>query len=517
MDSRMTDVLFTHSYLLRYDPKEYRAMMPYPPLGTLYGAAAARQAGYRVTLFDTMLTTSAEMIELDLVRHSPTFLVIYDDDFNYLTKMCLTRMREVAFTMASIARRFGCTVIVHSSDATDHLETYFDHGVDYILVGEAERTVGELLDALSGREDRPLGQIPGVAFRLPEGTVVRGPRREVLRELDTLPMPARDLVDIEAYRGVWMERHGYFSLNIVTTRGCPFHCNWCAKPIYGQVYNSHSPKRIAEEMLMLKDLYKADHVWFCDDIFGLKPGWVAGLRDELARLGGGLPYKCLSRSDLIVREGTVGALRDSGCRTLWMGAESGSQTILDAMEKGTRVEQIESATAELQAAGIRVGFFLQFGYSGEGEKEIDATLTMVRHAMPEEIGISVSYPLPGTKFFDRVRAEMGEKRNWSESADLAMMFRGTYGTEFYRVLSKYVHKDHRWRLAMRTLGRLFRGAAPSRVELRGLLLAPYYLAMRAFHGVRLAPLRVPNRPDTMIPLPVIEAPELELERSEPVR
>lgn len=509
----MTDVLFTHSYLLRYDPKEFRAMMPYPPLGTLYGAASVREAGYRVALFDAMLATSAGMIELDLVRHAPKFLVIYDDDFNYLTKMCLTRMRDAAFTMARIGRRFGCTVIVHSSDATDHLDKYFDHGVDYVLIGEAEQTIRELLDALTGRNERPIAEIPGVAYRTPASSVVRGPKREVLRDLDRLPMPARDLVDIEAYRRVWLEHHGYFSLNIVTTRGCPFHCNWCAKPIYGQVYNSHSPKRIAEEMRHLKETYRPDHIWFCDDIFGLKPGWVTELSREVQRLEAVTPFKCLSRSDLLLREETIGALRAAGCRTLWMGAESGSQKILDAMEKGTTVEQIHTATAQLQAAGIRVGFFLQFGYSGEGKEEIAATLRMLKRAMPEEIGISVSYPLPGTKFYDRVRSEMGEKRNWAESADLAMMFRGTYGTEFYRMLSKYVHKDHRWHQAQRSIAALMRGRIPAREELRRIALAPYYLAMRTLYGARMRKLEAPQPPEPIL-LPIIQTPALQLHASE---
>lgn len=513
----MTDVLFTHSYLLRYDPKEFRAMMPYPPLGTLYGAASARRAGYGVSLFDAMLATSAEMIELNLVRESPKFLVIYDDDFNYLTKMCLTRMRQAAFTMARIGRRFGCKVIVHSSDATDHLDKYFDNCVDYVLIGEAEQTICELLDVLSGREERPVAEIPGVAYRAANGAIVRGPKREVLRDLDRLPMPARDLIDLESYRRVWMEHHGYFSLNIVTTRGCPFHCNWCAKPIYGQVYNSHSPQRIAEEMRLLKEELGADHIWFCDDIFGLKPGWVAELSTEVARLDARLPFKCLSRSDLILRENVVDALRSAGCRTVWMGAESGSQMILDAMEKGTRVEGNLAAAERLHAAGIRVGFFLQFGYPGEGDAEIEATLRMLKRAMPEEIGISVSYPLPGTKFHDRVRAEMGEKKNWAESADLAMMFRGTYSTEFYRVLSKFVHKDHRWHQALRAVAALLRGATPSRSALRGIMLAPYYLAMRMVYRVQLGKLRVPQRPALTVMLPVIEAPELQLESSEQER
>src|SRR5512140_3353761 len=139
----MADILFTHSYLLRFDPKEHRTMMPYPPLGTLYAASVARQHGFSVALFDSMLAEREEDIQNAIVAHRPRFVVIYDDDFNYLTKMCLSRMRQAAFTMSALARAAGCTVVIHGSDPVDHLEKYFAHGADYVLCGEGERTLAE--------------------------------------------------------------------------------------------------------------------------------------------------------------------------------------------------------------------------------------------------------------------------------------------------------------------------------------------------------------------------------------
>jgi radical SAM superfamily enzyme YgiQ (UPF0313 family) len=501
----MTEILFTHSYFLKFDAKEYQAMMPYPPLGTLYAASAARESGYDVALFDAMLADAESEIEEHLMRHTPRFLVIYDDDFNYLTKMCLERMRQAAFAMTLLGKRHGCTVIVHSSDATDHLALYFDQGVDYIMIGEAERTLCDLLDALTGRNARSSEEIPGIAFRNASGEIERGPKREVLRDLDALPIPARDLIDIERYRSAWIGKHGYFSLNMVTTRGCPYHCNWCAKPLYGQVYNSHSPRRIAEEMADIKERFRPDHIWFCDDIFGLKPEWIAEFAREVGRLDASIPFKCLSRADLLLRDDTVDALKRSGCNCVWIGAESGAQKILDAMEKGITVEQIYRATMGLRNAGIRVGFFLQFGYPGEGEAEIGKTLEMVRRAMPDEIGISVSYPLPGTKFYDRVRAQMGSKRNWSESADLAMMFQGAYGTAFYRVLARFVHKDHRLHQGTEALRRSVAGfKVPSKSEARRIALAPYYLVSRTLLSFSMRKLRQPRAPQEVL-LPVIES------------
>ncbi|HEX9989675.1 MAG TPA: radical SAM protein [Chloroflexia bacterium] len=438
----MTQVLFGQSYYLRFDPKLWEAMMPYPPLGTLYAASYLRERGYDVALFDSMLATSeAEWAEA-LDRHKPQFAVIYEDCFNYLSKMCLTRMREAAFTMARAAKERGCTVVISGSDATDHKEKYFEHGADAIIVGEGEVTLAETLDMLTGRSQVQRTQIAGLALPDAPNPAPRG----YIKELDKLPFPAWDLVDIARYKSIWMERHGYYSMNMVTTRGCPYHCNWCAKPIYGQRYNVRSPENVAAEMRWMKEHFAPDHVWFADDIFGLKPGWIQKFADEVVRLAAITPFKCLLRVDLIKKD-VPDALKKAGCDIVWVGAESGSQKILDAMDKGTKVEQIYAAARNLHAAGVKIGFFLQFGYPGENREDIEATLRMVRECEPDDIGMSVSYPLPGTKFYENVKLQLGEKQNWLDSADLAMMYSGPYGTDFYRELHVVLHKEFRARRA----------------------------------------------------------------------
>ena len=441
----MAEILLTHSYFLRFDPKEFRAMMPYPPLGTMTAAGVLRSEGFSVALHDVMLSESEDEIGKSLDLHRPKLLVIYDDSFNYLTKMCLTRMREAAFRMAALAKNRGCIVAVFSSDATDHLDKYFQHGVDFVICGEAELTLAELAHSLLRDASRSPGEIAGLAFTM-EGVVRRTPNRPVLKDLDSLPIAAWDLVDLDRYRTAWRSRHGYFSLNISTTRGCPFHCNWCAKPLYGQVYNSRSPQSVVDEMRFLRDHAKPDHLWITDDIFGLKPGWIETFAKILDREEIKIPFKCLSRVDLLLEHETIENLKRAGCQTVWVGAESGSQKILDAMEKGTTVGQIYEASRLLRSAGIRVGFFLQFGYPGERREDIEKTLLMVRECAPDEIGISVSYPLPGTKFYNEVKARLGEKQNWVDSQDLDLMFPGEYHPDFYRALHTLVHTRFRvWR------------------------------------------------------------------------
>jgi radical SAM superfamily enzyme YgiQ (UPF0313 family) len=446
----MTDILFGQSYYLRFDPKLWAAMQPYPPLGTLYAAAVARAGGYEVALFDAMLAESEQEWAVRLDQEQPRVAVIYEDSFNYLSKMCLLRMRQAAFTMIAMARARGCRVAVCGSDASDHCEEYLAHGADVVLLGEGEATLAELLNAwLTSTAPTDYQQIAGLAWLESSESryVRRSVRRPDLRELDGLPFPAWDLVDVERYRRIWIARHGFFSMNMVTTRGCPYHCNWCAKPIWGQRSSSRSPEHVVAELAWLKQQYHPDHIWFVDDIMGLKPGWMAQFADLVEREGVRIPFKCLSRADLLVRAGAVEALARAGCQIVWIGAESGSQKILDAMEKGTRVEQIHEAARRLHAAGVRVGFFLQFGYPGEDRSDIEQTLAMVRACRPDDIGMSVSYPLPGTPFYERVRGELGTKQNWQDSDDLAMLYEGPFPTQFYRQLHRRLHCEFRARKA----------------------------------------------------------------------
>ena len=446
----MTTVLLGQSYYLRFDPQLWEGMKPYPPLGTLYAASYLRERGYDVRLFDAMLAESEAEWEVALDTHQPEYAVIYEDGFNYLSKMSLTRMREAAFTMAQAARKRACQVIISGSDATDHKTTYFEQGADAIIIGEGEIGLGETLDVMSGRSDAQRESLSGVAW--PDALSPKA--RPNVRELDTFPFPAWDLVDIDKYKRIWRERHGYYSMNMVTTRGCPYHCNWCAKPIYGQRYNVRSPENVAQELRWLKENFAPDHIWFADDIFGLKPGWIERFANEVERLDARTPFKCLLRVDLI-KPGVPEALRRAGCEIVWVGAESGSQKILDAMDKGTKVEEIYEAARNLHAVGVKIGFFLQFGYPGEEWDDIQLTLKMVRECKPDDIGMSVSYPLPGTKFYENVRAQLGVKQNWLDSADLAMMYRGTYSTDFYRYLHTVLHKEFR---ARKTLSKLRSGA-----------------------------------------------------------
>jgi anaerobic magnesium-protoporphyrin IX monomethyl ester cyclase len=449
----MAEILLGQAYYLRFDPKLWAAQQPYAPLGTLYAAAYLRERGHRAALFDAMLAASTAEWSAALDRHRPRIAVIYEDSFNYLSKMCLLRMRHAALDMIDRARAARVPVIVSGSDATDHPDIYLRRGAAAVILGEGEVTLAELVDRLlaAGRVD----DVHGIAHLDDTCAVRKTPPRPFIKSLDELPLPAWDLVDVDRYRAIWRERHGFYSMNIATTRGCPYHCNWCAKPIYGQRYATRSPQAVAHEVAWLRQHCNPDHLWYVDDVFSLKPGWVEEFAALLLQQGPPLPFRCLMRADQVTPE-VACALARAGCRMLWMGAESGSQKVLDAMEKGLRVDDIRNASTLLKAAGIDVGFFLQFGYPGETWDDIEATLRLTRELEPADIGVSVSYPLPGTRFYERVQEQLGVKQNWVDSSDLSTMYRATYAPEVYKRVHGLVHHEFRARKSASVLNPLIK-------------------------------------------------------------
>jgi len=435
----MADVLLTHSYHLYFDRKQVRKMKPYPPLGTLYAAALLRNHGFSVALFDSMLENPEEQFREALRQHRPKIVAVYEDNFNFLSKMCLHRMREVSFRILEAAKEVRALALIHGSDATDHQTEYLERGFDAVLIGEAEWTLLEMVQLLlqdpTGRRDT----IRGIAYQdSSTQQLVRTPPRHLIPDLDALPFPAWDLIDGDHYRDVWKRHHGFFSLNMVSSRGCPYPCNWCAKPIYGNSYNVRSPEEVAREMHYLKQLWAPDQLWFADDIFALRPHWTERFSQAVRTLDAVVPFKIQSRVDLMTPQ-VAKQLAEAGCLEVWMGAESGSQEILDAMQKGTKVRHILEACDNLGSVGIRRSLFLQLGYPGENWEDIQKTIDLVRDAQPDDIGVSVSYPLPGTKFYKMVMDELGPKTNWEDSEDLAMMFKGAYTSEFYQALHDALH------------------------------------------------------------------------------
>jgi anaerobic magnesium-protoporphyrin IX monomethyl ester cyclase len=396
-----------------------------------------------VALFDAMLADDLTRFARQLDVLKPQLVLVYEDNYNFLSKMCLGRMREAARDMLGTARARGTRVVVGGSDASDAPGVYLQAGADAVLHGEALGTLQAMIDRLNANpslESAELARgLPDVSFHAASG-LQRESAAARLPEPKLAPLPAWDLVDIEKYRRAWRRAHGYFSLNMAASRGCSFRCNWCAKPIWGNQYLQRPAREVAAELIYLRRHYRPDHIWFADDIFGFRVDWVQEFASALQEGGGGVPFTIQTRADLVSPRMTE-ALRAAGCREAWIGAESGSQKILDAMNKGTRVAEIHEARRVLGEGGIRVGYFLQLGYLGEELEDILATRRLVEESRPDDVGVSVSYPLPGTKFYEAVKSQLGAKTHWDESNDLDMMFAGTYQSGFYRTVRNLLHDE----------------------------------------------------------------------------
>ena len=437
-------VLLAQPYFLAHDPKQVRKMRPYPPLATLITASVLREAGKEVALFDAMLSPGEEEFAAMVSSTRPAIVGMLEDNFNFLTKMCTTRRREASLQMISDAKASGARVAVNGSDAADAPDLYISAGADAVLLGETDRTFLELVERWEKDPLADLSDIPGLA--LPARAVgafapaVRTAPRPFVQDLDALPFPAWDLVDQGKYRAAWTGAHGRLSWNVVTTRGCPYRCNWCAKPVYGMRYAQRSPGNVAEEMARLKETVGPDHVWFADDIFGLSHRWIERFAEELAERDAVIPFTMQSRVDLMTPS-SVEALARAGAEEVWMGVESGAQKILDAMDKGTTIGQVRAATRLLKQHGIRASWFLQLGYPGEEWPEI------LEHAGPHPRGASrrrrrVGCLPPSRHALLRARpSQLGEKTHWNDSDELAMLFEGTYSGPFYRHVRDLLHDE----------------------------------------------------------------------------
>lgn len=432
-------ILIAHSFFLNRDAKQLERSKPYPPLTTLLAAAMLREAGHEVGLFDATLAEGPEAFADAVRQGAPDLVLIIEDNFNFITKMCTENRRADALEMVRCAVEHRCAVAVCSPDAQDNPAAYLDAGAMAVIKGEGEFAALDLVAATRPGEPS-LGAIAGLIVRDANGRPRHTGGNRPRPDLDTLPLPAWDLIDAASYRDCWERAHGFFSWNMAASRGCPYSCNWCAKPTFGRRYSQRSPQSVAEELSRLKTEIRPDHVWFADDIFGMTAQWIGAFADEVHKRGAAMPLMIQSRANLMSVP-VAAALAKAGTQEVWLGIESGSQRVLDAMDKGTLVDSARSATRNLRAAGIRVGWFLQLGYPPEDWGDILKTRDLVREESPDEIGISVSYPLPGTVFHERVVAELGPQRNWRDTDELAMLFEGRFDTAFYRLVRDALHAE----------------------------------------------------------------------------
>ncbi|MBT8068453.1 MAG: B12-binding domain-containing radical SAM protein [Gammaproteobacteria bacterium] len=423
------DILLTHAYYLFDDPIERQIMKPYPPLGLLYIAAYLRSLGYQVEVVDSTFMTPGDHHAV-IAASKASIVGIYA---NMITR------RNVSRIIAAANQR-GATVVMGGPDPVNYTREYLDIGADVIVVGEGEQTVAALLPALKNAPAAELASIPGIVYSGADGEPVTTPPREQIRDLDGLPFPARDSIDMQRYLDTWKQYHGASAVSIITARGCPFTCRWCSHSVYGFTYRRRSVTDVADELEEIEATLAPDRIWYADDVFAMSRHWLRDFAAELERRKLKLPFETISREDRLDAE-VIKLLASMGCHRLWVGAESGSQKILDAMDRRTSAARMRHIIKLLQENGIKAGTFIMLGYEGEDWDDLDETNAYLRAALPDEVLMTLAYPIKGTPFYEDVKQRIICKEEWASGSDRDFGIAGRHSHLFYAHAQKWIHSQ----------------------------------------------------------------------------
>jgi anaerobic magnesium-protoporphyrin IX monomethyl ester cyclase len=411
-------LLLTHAYFIDADPKEQQIMKPYAPLGILYLSSHLRRKGFDVGIYDSTFGSREELFRI-LNDGPPAALGIYG---NLMT-------RGTVLEILAVAKAAGWRVILGGPEPPNYAHEYLAAGADVIVAGEGERAMEQLM--ASSLDPLAFPQIDGIIFGDGEGGVIRNRPAQLIANLDEQPWPDRECIDIPRYLQTWREHHGKASISIITARGCPYQCNWCSHSVYGHTHRRRSPRAVAEEVEWLLQRYEPDMLWIADDVFTIHPGWLFEYAAELKRRGIHIPFECITRADR-VNQRIADTLRDLGCMRVWIGSESGSQRILDAMQRGVTVQQVQSAVAMCRRNGIQTGMFLMWGYEGEEIADVEATVEHVRECRPDIFLTTVSYPIKGTPYFNKIAEKLVSVKPWAAGTDREIRIQGRHSRRFYQ-------------------------------------------------------------------------------------
>ncbi|MCF6128459.1 B12-binding domain-containing radical SAM protein [Flavobacterium sp. AS60] len=422
-------LLFTHAYYLSDDPKEQKIMKPYPPLGLLYVSGYLKSKNIANDVFDTTFSSQKEQLEF-IAEKSPKVICIYT---NLMTKIEVIKLIKILKSEA-----FGFPkIILGGPDVTYNIANYLKAGADFLVIGEGEETTFELYNAIM--TNATFHQVNGIAF-LENNQIIQTTARTKFKELDELPLPNRDAINMHNYLETWKTNHGQSSMTISTQRGCPYTCKWCSTAVYGQSYRRRPANQVAEEMKILKEQYHPDALWFVDDVFTVSHKWLISFREEVLKQDAVIPFECITRAERLNDE-ILQLLKDVGCFRIWIGAESGSQTIIDAMDRRVDVNQVKKIIQDTNAMGIETGTFIMLGYPGETEKDITETIQYLKDANPTLYTITVAYPIKGTSLYDEIESKITSQPEWETSTDRDIDFERTYSRKYYKyAVSKVVNE-----------------------------------------------------------------------------
>ncbi|HSW56223.1 MAG TPA: radical SAM protein [Ignavibacteriaceae bacterium] len=429
-------VLLTHGYFLNEDPTEQRIMKPYPPLGILYISTYLKEHGIDNKVFDTTFSSKNEFKKY-LVDEKPDYIAIY---VNLMTKINVLDIIKYIKSTDSIK---SAKIILGGPEVRYNATDLLELGADFVVIGEGEETTLELINRLEMKNAKDFKNINGIGFKDEKGKIVFNAERSLISDIDTLPVPNRNGIDIRKYQEAWKERHGMNAVSVSTMRGCPYTCRWCSRAVYGLTYRRRSPEKVVEELLQIKQEYNPDTIWFVDDVFTISHKWLAGFNEELKRKNLKIKYECITRADRMNEE-VIETLKDSGAFRVWIGAESGSQRIIDAMDRRVKVEQVREMIQLAKKHDIETGTFIMLGYPGETEKDIEQTITHLKKSNPDHFTITVAYPIKGTEFYEEIESSQLNAFDWEKHSDRDRDFIRTYSKKYYDFAVRRVVNEVRY-------------------------------------------------------------------------
>ncbi|MBK8391301.1 MAG: B12-binding domain-containing radical SAM protein [Saprospiraceae bacterium] len=433
-------IVFTHAYFLEQDPKEKVIMKPYPPLGILYLSAWLEKFGIENEVFDSTFSNPDKQRQY-LLENQPDILAVYS---NLMSKIQVGQLLHFIRNHPNLAKTL---VVIGGPDVSHNIENYLGLGADIVVIGEGEQTMLEIAQAWKNGLHSQFGHVDGLAFRDEAGAIIQTNPRVKISDLETLPLPNRSKIDLQKYLDVWKKHHGYSTISVSTQRGCPYTCKWCSTAVYGQSYRRRTPKSVVDELAFLQKNYQADQIWFVDDVFTVSHKWLTAFRDEMVSRGINFPFECITRADRLNAD-VITILKEAGCFRVWIGAESGSQKILDAMDRRVDAQWVQSMIIEARKQGIEAGTFIMLGYPGETETDIVQTLDHLRKSNPDLYTITVAYPIKGTGLYEETQSHHKTPDDWANSTDRQIDFTRTYPRKYYDFAVRWVvnsiqlHKLH---------------------------------------------------------------------------
>jgi radical SAM superfamily enzyme YgiQ (UPF0313 family) len=422
-------IFLTHAYYLNEDKNELRIMKPYVPLGILYISSYLKHNGFEVELFDSTFKSFEEQKKV-LEESRPEIIGIY---CNLMTKLNVLPLMKFIRSNPVLGHS---KIVLGGPEPPFYSEEFIAAGADIIVVGEGELTMKELCEEL-GKVDPDLGSVDGIMFKNKNGNLVKTNPRDMVKDVDELSLPDRGSIDLGLYLNAWKGAHGYSSISINTMRGCPYTCRWCSHSVYGLTYRRRSPQKTLAEIKYIIGKYKPDMLWFVDDVFTISHKWLNELHKLLKEQNINIRFECISRSDRL-NEKVIKTLKSMGCFRLWIGAESGSQRVLDLMDRRVNALQVRETIQLTRKHGIEAGTFIMLGYPGEQRTDIHETVEHLKLSNPDIFLTTVAYPIKGTPFYDEVEERLITNLPWEKRTDRDLDFAGRYSKRFYKHANRYL-------------------------------------------------------------------------------